>query len=470
MKAGRHRIGNAGKGRNDARHTYSSVDLDPMLFLSSDSTGQPRRPSDGGPGGSPNGDAARHNGHSTNGHGAVATATRQEPPATNGHSGTGEAPATPSVKKEGLESRLVRRVQHRFPAFTRRRARLIFAVLAVLVLVVVVAAGVLARSVLNKTPSVVVTTAAPAVITNQPGGVGTLAEAPNNSFTVSLNLAGIQDAIFSISQVDVTNGAPVSIGTPLVQIDPTLLVQNAAQFQSQLNSAQQSLNAALAAPAPDATAQALQIATLTEQVTYDRELVAIAQGRTTTVTSPASGFVTGLVLQPGQVVTAGQAILEVINPAVVDVSASLLLTDMRTITTGDSADVAPSGLPGVHLHGTVLTVSPISTAGGLDGTVVIQAQNTSPNPVPIGTQVFVHVKASKTAAVSVPGVAVMNSDLQTGLFIVRNGRAHFQPVTVGASDARRVEILSGLRAGQTVIESNMQSLTDGEKVRVLADG
>jgi membrane fusion protein, multidrug efflux system len=469
MKAGRHRIGNAGQGRNDGRHTYSSVDLDPMLF-SSESNGQPHRPSDGGPGGSLNGDTARHNGHSTNGHGAVATATHEDYPTTNGRSGPAEAPATPSAKAEGFEGRVVERVQRRFPTFTRRRARLIFAVLAVLALVVVIAVGAAARTVLSKTPSVVVTTAAPALITNQPGGVGTLAEAPNNSFTVSLNLAGIQDAIFSISQVDVTNGAPVSIGTPLVQIDPTLLVQNAAQFQSQLNSAQQSLNTALASPAPDATAQALQIATLTEQVTYDRELVAIAQGKTTTVTSPASGFVTGLVLQPGQVVTAGQAILEVINPAVVNVSASLLLTDMRTVTAGDSADVAPSGLPGVHLHGTVLTVSPISTAGGLDGTVVIQAQNSSPNPVPIGTQVFVHVRASKTAAVSVPGVAVMNSDLQTGLFIVRNGRAHFQPVTVGASDARRVEILSGLRAGQTVIESNMQSLTDGEKVRVLADG
>jgi RND family efflux transporter MFP subunit len=319
-------------------------------------------------------------------------------------------------------------------------------------------------------PEVVAATAEPSTITNEPGGVGTLSEAPNDSFTVSLNLAGIQDAIFSISQVDVTNGQQVGVGAPLVQIDPSLLVQNVAQFQSQLASAQQSLNDAIRAPSPDVQAQAQQIATLTEQVTYDSELVAIAQGKTTTVTSPTAGYVTGLILQPGQVVSAGQAILDVINPSVVDVSASVLLTDTRTIAAGDSADVAPSGLPGVHLHGTVLTVSPISTAGGLDGTVVIQAQNSSPNAVPIGTQVFVHVKAVQSAAVSVPAVAVMNSDLQTGVFVLRNGRAHFQAVTVGASDADRVQIVSGLKVGQTVAVSNMQTLTDGEKVRVLADG
>jgi hypothetical protein len=54
--------------------------------------------------------------------------------------------------------------------------------------------------------------------------------------------------------------------------------------------------------------------------------------------------------------------------------------------------------------------------------------------------------------------------------IVRQGRVYFQPVTVGASDATRVQILSGLRAGETVAESNLQSLTDGQQVRVLGSG
>jgi RND family efflux transporter MFP subunit len=418
-------------------------------------------------------DLGRGNGHSSNGHGMAGggIATEIAPHgAANGKAATTESPPIEGGPRRSLKNPTELRVWRRFPKITRLQRRVIVALLTVAVLGVVVAAGTVARKVLGGTPGVVYTIAGPSKITNQPGGVGTLNEAPNESFTVSLNLAGIQDAIFSISQVDVTNGAEVVIGTPLVQIDPTLLVENAPEFVSQLASAQQALITAEHTPPSASTtpqSQAQQIAALTEQVTYDQELVAIAQGKTTTISSPTTGFVTGLVLQPGQVVTAGEPILEVIDPAVVDVSASLLLSDLQTISPGDAADVAPTGLPGVHLHGTVLTVSAISGGGGLDGTVIIQAQNTAPNPVPIGTQVFVHVMATQSAAVTVPAVAVMNTDLDPAVFVLRHGRAYIQPVSLGASDADRVQINSGLQPGAMVVESNMQSLTNGERVRVL---
>ena len=359
------------------------------------------------------------------------------------------------------------------PRLTSLKARVVVALLCLVVIAAAVGAAKAARTVLDKTPAVVITTAKAAVITNQPGGVGTLTEAPDNGFTVGVNLAGIQDAIISISQVDVTNGALVDAGTPLVKLDPTLLIQNAAQFQSQLTSAQQSLTAEEHTPSstlPGAQTQAQLVSALSVEVNFDNNLVAIAQGRTTTLTAPTGGYVTGLTLQPGQVIGAGQPILELINPSTVDVSASLLLTDIQSIVPGDAADVVPTGLPGVQLTGTVLTVSAITAAGGLDGVVVIQAQNTSPDPVPIGSQVFVHVMATHSAAVSVPAVAVMNSDLSPAVFVLRNGRAYFQPVTVGASDADRDQILTGLTAGEVVVEANMQSLTDGEKVRVLGTG
>ncbi len=357
-------------------------------------------------------------------------------------------------------------------ALLRRRIPRI--VLALVVVVALAGAAVVARTVLMGSPKVVVTTAGPSTITNQPGGVGALTEAPDNSFTVSVNLAGVQDAIFSITQVDVVNGAQVSAGAPLVQIEPTLLAQNAPQFESQLTSSEQALSAAQHAP-PSTTllgtqTQAQQIAALSVQVAFAQNLVAIAQGKTATISAPTSGSVSGLIVQPGQVVGAGVPILQIVNPSLVDVSASLLLTDLQTVTPGNAADVVPTGLPGVHLQGTVLAVSAVSTTGGLDGSVVIQCQNTSPDPVPVGAQVFVHINATQSAAVTVPSVAVLNSDLTPAVFVLRDGRVYFQPVTLGATDANRDQILSGLSAGQEVVESNMQSLTDGQTVRVVGTG
>jgi RND family efflux transporter MFP subunit len=460
MKSGRHRVGS---GRNGSQPAYQSVDVDAMLFLSSEASHQANGSNvhTGGPAAYPEQSHPRFD----DAPGAVTTNGEGGPHGDGGRSGP--------RRWRRLEQRAVVLVRGR-RRMTERQARIVLAALVVVLVVAVTGGAVVARSVLSGSPKVILTTAGPSKIINQPGGVGSLTEAPNNSFTVSLNLAGVQDAIFSVSQVDVVNGADVSTGTPLLRIDPTLLAQHAAQFQSQLASALQSLAAAEQAPPSKTTlgtaTRAQETAALSEQVTYAQNLVAIAQGATSVISAPTNGYVTGLTLQPGQVIGAGQQILQIVNPSLLDVSANLLLSDIQTVVPGDSAVVVPTGIPGVQLPGTVVAVSAVSSSGGLEGSVIIQCQNAAKNPVPVGAQVFVHIDAIHSAAVSVPAVAVMNSDLAPAVFVLRHGRVYFQKVTVGATDARRDEILTGLRAGDVVVESNMQSLTDGERVRVAGTG
>ncbi len=516
MKSGRHRVGS---GRNGSRPVYQSVDVDAKLFLTSEAS----HPSNGGHGGNGGNGDSNGNGHATipgtnggaqheettNGNGVHAggpasgatlrVGTRSRVEGTEGAEGatgarsgqngdsngaaagalglngagkhSARSETQPPGRMRRIERRAVTLVRGRHQRITELQARILLAAVVVIVVVAAIGGAIVARSALGGSPKVIVTTAGPADITNQPGGVGSLTEAPNNSFTVSLNLAGVEDAIFSVSQVDVVNGADVTAGTPLLEIDPTLLAQHAAQFQSQLTSAQQSLTAAEQAP-PATTAlgtatQAQETAALSEQVAYAQNLVAISQGKTSVISAPTQGYVTGLGVQPGQVVGAGQAILQIVNPSLLEVSANLLLSDIQTVAAGDKAVVVPTAIPGVQLPGTVVAVSAVSASGGLEGSVIIQCQNASTNPVPLGAQVFVHINAVRSVKVSVPAVAVMNTDLAPAVFVLRNGHVHFQPVTVGATDASRDEILTGVRSGDLVVESNMQSLTDGERVRLL---
>jgi len=97
---------------------------------------------------------------------------------------------------------------------------------------------------------------------------------------------------------------------------------------------------------------------------------------------------------------------------------------------------------------------------------VIETNNIPSNSLPIGTQVFVRITATRHAAVSVPRIAVQNLDLAPSVFVVSHGRVHITPVTVGAVDANRAQILSGLSAGDVVAETNTQLLTDGEQVKI----
>jgi HlyD family secretion protein len=56
-----------------------------------------------------------------------------------------------------------------------------------------------------------------------------------------------------------------------------------------------------------------------------------------------------------------------------------------------------------------------------------------------------------------------------GVFVIRNGRAEFVPITMGIAGEQYFEVLSGLKAGDQVITgpfASVRSLADGDTVRV----
>ncbi len=158
--------------------------------------------------------------------------------------------------------------------------------------------------------------------------------------------------------------------------------------------------------------------------------------------------------------------LQIVDTSRIDVTAGLQLSDMPAVTVGQPAEVVPTGLVGVRLQGTVVAINPSATGGGLQGSVVIETNNDPTYPLPIGTQVFVRITATRQAAVSVPTIAIQNLDLAPAVYVVSHGHIHVTPVTVGVVDANRAQILSGLSAGEVVAESNTQLLTNGEQVKI----
>jgi multidrug efflux pump subunit AcrA (membrane-fusion protein) len=337
---------------------------------------------------------------------------------------------------------------------------------AVAALVAVVALVGVAAGVQQKTPSVVVATAGPATINAKPGGVGTTTPAQNLAFSVGLNIIGLTAPV-TVTEVNVINGSSVQQGQALLGIDPTPLEQNVASVKDQLMSAQLALASAESTAGSGRSPVSLYpIPALQGQVAIDQQLLAVAQGNSSTIAAPISGSVTNLNVQPGQVVRPGTTLLQIVDTSRIDVTAGLQLSDMQAVAVGQPADVVPTGLVGVHLPGTVVAINPSATGSGLQGSVVIETNNVPSDPLPIGTQVFVRIVATRHAAVSVPTIAVQNLDLAPAVFVVSRGHLRVTPVTVGAVDSNRAQILSGLSVGEVVAESNTQLLTNGEQVNV----
>jgi len=375
--------------------------------------------------------------------------------------------------RAGLE-RLRRHLPGRAKNITLGRLALVLVLVFALLLA---AAGVAVKKELPRLEgpaNVVVATAAPAVIDNQPGGVGTIDAAPQDIATVALDVQGISTPI-EITAVDVIANQYVAAGAPLLQLNPLPLEQNVEQIKLTLEQAQQTLASAEASAANPANGSgnaylSVQIPTNEGQVALDQQLLEIAQGNSTSITAPIAGYISEVRVVSGQVVAYGTTMVQVVNPTQVVVDAGMQLSDLPSVSVGDSATITPSQLPGVHLKGTVVAISAEASGDGLEGTVVVAAPNIAVHPIPLGSQSIVNISAPLHAAVSVPTLAVLNVEIAPVVGVVHNGRIHFQPVQIGASDGNRTQIVSGLKVGEVVAVTNMQELTNGAKVSPSSGG
>jgi len=73
----------------------------------------------------------------------------------------------------------------------------------------------------------------------------------------------------------------------------------------------------------------------------------------------------------------------------------------------------------------------------------------------------------KTGAVTVPATAIRRGpDGSPQVVVVQRDRASVRPVGLGIADRDRVEITSGLEAGESVVVDDPVGLTDGAVVSV----
>jgi HlyD family secretion protein len=74
--------------------------------------------------------------------------------------------------------------------------------------------------------------------------------------------------------------------------------------------------------------------------------------------------------------------------------------------------------------------------------------------------------APAQARLLVPKAAVRKAEGRDVVFVLREDRVERRAVRVGTADGDRVEIVSGVSAGEQVVVEGPPELTDGSKVRV----
>jgi HlyD family secretion protein len=192
------------------------------------------------------------------------------------------------------------------------------------------------------------------------------------------------------------------------------------------------------------------------------------------VKAPTSGRVLRVFEENARIVTAGTPLLEIGDPADLEVVVEVLSRDGAAIQPGAKVEFEQWG-GREPLVGRVRLVEPaaftkVSALGVEEQRVNVVADLVTPanERLNVGDNFRVEAKIvvwEAKDALKVPAGALFRQGEQWATFVVADGRAHLRNVKVGRSSGTETQVLDGLRTGEEVILYPGSRVRDGQSVR-----
>ena len=193
------------------------------------------------------------------------------------------------------------------------------------------------------------------------------------------------------------------------------------------------------------------------------------------LTSGSSGSsATGTMIAVGAPVDSGGTLFTVTNDSTLSVAAQVDETDVLTVHPGVTASIQLNAVPGATYQGTVTSVDPTSTTssqGSVTYTVRLslgagrmQDGSAAPAPLPGMSAIADLDVLTAKHALSVPSSALIINGDKTSVWVLSNGSARLRQITLGAQGDTAVQVVSGLSAGQRIVVSGADKVTDGEQL------
>jgi HlyD family secretion protein len=185
------------------------------------------------------------------------------------------------------------------------------------------------------------------------------------------------------------------------------------------------------------------------------------------IRSPIDGVVTDRPLFAGETAAAGAPLITVMDTATLIAKAHIAQSLAQQLKVGSEAQVL---VPGVAdpVDAAVSLISPALDAGSTTVEVWVKIDNKA-GALKVGTPAKVSISgASVTKAWKIPNSAVLAAEdgSKSVMVVGADGAAHRKTVTLGVTDGKDVQVLSGLAPLDLVITGGAYGLDDGTKVKV----
>ncbi len=299
---------------------------------------------------------------------------------------------------------------------------------------------------------------------------------PERAATVRAQLSG------SVMQTYAEQGQAVRAGAVLARLDQTALQEPYLSARAGLASASnsndiaqrelarsQKLLAAGAISERDIDQSRRNAIAARAALEDARARLATAQKQlgNATVTAPISGVVSERQVSAGDVVQPGGALFTVVDPSSMRLEASVPADQLALVRVGVPVSFTVTGYPDRQFLGRVTRVNPTADPTTRQVRLYVSIPNAGKTLV---GGLFANGRIAATAhnGIAVPVSAVDMRGTVPTVVRIKKGKADRVQVQLGIRDegSERIEILSGVQSGDTLLLGAAQGITPGTPVRV----
>jgi HlyD family secretion protein len=200
----------------------------------------------------------------------------------------------------------------------------------------------------------------------------------------------------------------------------------------------------------------------------DREAL-VAQRNNLRLVSPEDGVVVMRDAEPGTTVVAGQAVVEIIDPATLWVNARFDQTSSAGLIGKLPARIVLRSREGEMLKGRVLRIEPKADAVTEEMLAKVVFDTLPRLLPPLGELAEVTIDLPVLAPVPVvPNAAIRRMGDQAGVWRITGKTLSFVPIKRGASDLNgNVQVREGLNNGDQVVLYSEKTLTPRSRIRIV---
>jgi len=179
-----------------------------------------------------------------------------------------------------------------------------------------------------------------------------------------------------------------------------------------------------------------------------------------TIRSPVNGTVDAIEISAGEKVSAGQALLTVVDTRNLRIEAQVLEHDLPLVRVGGEASISSAGAPGRLLRGRVDALLPLVDSVTRAGRAIVRVQGDG--TLRPGMYADVQLEATRLPGRRmVPSRAVIERDGRPLVFVVKDGRAQWTYIVPGRSNGRETEVLPDSATGEIPVKAGDPVIVEG---------